>query len=173
VDQVLLQSATPAKQGMGKLHSRRLGRAVAHATRPRFLIQKLLHDLDDERHLFCPLTVVKTNHGKPTMGRRLESSVTTVVVTFDGTSALEMAWAAAVMAGGPPPSDGLSREASALWFDGAAVKGQGRLSLTLLGVTGDGFYRGRALARGTWTHDRFYLKIKIEAMIPVTIWQRV
>jgi hypothetical protein len=65
------------------------------------------------------------DHGKPTTGRRVKSSVMTAVAT--------------VMAGGPPPSGGLSREALTWWFDGTSVKGQGRLDLMLLGVTGDGF----------------------------------
>jgi hypothetical protein len=67
---------------------------------------------------------VKTDHGKPTMGRRLESLVMMVVATFDGTSALKMAWAAVVMVGGPPPSDGSSRETSMLWVVRCGKQGQ-------------------------------------------------
>jgi hypothetical protein len=90
---------------------RQLGRALAHATRHRFLIRKLLHNLDDERHLFCSLTTVETDHGKLAMGRRLESSATAVVVTSGGASAPGTAPAVAVMLVGPPPSGGLAREA--------------------------------------------------------------
>jgi hypothetical protein len=60
---------------------------LAHATRHQFLTRKLLHDLDDERQLFCSLTAVKMDHGKSAMGRRLESSVMIAVVTSDGCSA--------------------------------------------------------------------------------------
>jgi hypothetical protein len=72
---------------------------LARATRHQFLTQKLLHDLDDERQSFCSLTVVKMDHGNPTTGRRLESSVTMAVATSGDASPPEMAQAVAVMAG--------------------------------------------------------------------------
>jgi hypothetical protein len=75
---------------------------LAHATRYRSLTRKILHDLDDERQLFFSLTTVKVDHGKPAMGRRLESFMTTAMATSGGASAPEMARAATVMAGGPP-----------------------------------------------------------------------
>jgi hypothetical protein len=68
---------------------------------------------------------VKTDHGKPATGRRLESSVATAVATFGGTSALKTAWAAVVMAGRPPPSGGLSREALTQWVIGCGSWGSG------------------------------------------------
>jgi hypothetical protein len=64
---------------------------LAHATRHQFLTQRLLHYLDDERYSFCSLTAVKMDHGKPTMGRQLESLVTMAVATSSGASALETA----------------------------------------------------------------------------------
>jgi hypothetical protein len=64
---------------------------LAHATRHQFLTQRLLHYLDDERYSFCSLTTVKMDHGKPTMGRQLESLVTMAVATSSGASALETA----------------------------------------------------------------------------------
>jgi hypothetical protein len=42
------------------------------------LNRKLLHDLDDERHHFCSLTTVQTDHRKLAMRRQCESS--TIVV---------------------------------------------------------------------------------------------
>jgi hypothetical protein len=89
---------------------------LARATRHRFLTRKLLHDLDDERQLFCSISMVKMDHRKSETGRWLESLVTTV--TFGGTSALE------TMAGGPPPSGGSSREASTWWVVGCGKQGR-------------------------------------------------
>jgi hypothetical protein len=66
----------------------------------------------------------------------------TVVATPNSASAPKMAQAATVMAGGPPPSGGLSREASARWFDGTDVKGQGRLGGGWQGHRGAPIYSG-------------------------------
>jgi hypothetical protein len=65
---------------------------------------------------------VKTDHGKPATGRRLESSVATAVATFGGTSALKTAWVAVVMAGGPPPSGGLCGKLRLGGSSGAAAR---------------------------------------------------
>jgi hypothetical protein len=95
------------------------------------LNRKLLHDLDDERHHFCSLTTVQTDHRKLAMRRRRESSTIVVGVTFGGASASRMAPLVAVMAEGPPPSGGLALEALLGQVDGAAVKGQWWLSFVL------------------------------------------
>jgi hypothetical protein len=103
----MTRSSPPAltRQGIReKLPCRQLGRALAHATRHQFLIQKLLHDLDDEKHLFCSLTAVETDHGKLATGRRPEISATVTVETSDGTSPPGMTPVAVVRAGDPPPS---------------------------------------------------------------------
>jgi hypothetical protein len=52
-------------------------------------------------------------HGKLATGRWLGSSTTVAVVTFGSASAPGMAPTAAVVAGAPPPSNELAREAPA------------------------------------------------------------
>jgi hypothetical protein len=54
---------------------------------------------------------VKTDHGKLVTGRRLGSSATATATTSGGASAPGMAPAVAVVAGAPPPSNKLAREA--------------------------------------------------------------
>jgi hypothetical protein len=66
----------------------------------------------------------------------------TTLVTFGNASALKMVWAAMVVVGGPLPSGALSWEASAQWFDGAVVKGQGRLDGGWQGHRGAPIYTG-------------------------------
>jgi hypothetical protein len=63
---------------------------LARGTRHRFLSQKLLHDLDDERQSFCSLTALKMDHGKPVTGRWLDSFLTTAVSTFGSASSPEI-----------------------------------------------------------------------------------
>jgi hypothetical protein len=78
-------------------------RSILHQTLNSFF----LRDLCEERNPFCILTIVETDHGKLAMGRRLDSSATAVAAT------LGMALVVAVVAGAPPHSSKLAREAPA------------------------------------------------------------
>jgi hypothetical protein len=89
------------------------------------LIRKLLHNLFDERHLFCSLTTVEIDHGNLATGRRLESLTTVARATSSGDSISGMA--STVMTEGPPPRGGLAREALVRWIDDTVVKEQWRL----------------------------------------------
>jgi hypothetical protein len=112
----------PVKQGNQEmLQSCRLGRALARTIGQHLLICKLLHDLDDERHPFCSLTAVETDHVKLATGRRLKSSKTKVRAAIGDASASGMTLAVAVMAKGPPTSNSSAREALVRWVDGAVV----------------------------------------------------
>jgi hypothetical protein len=98
--------------GRGKLHSCWLGRALAHGTRHPLLIQKLLHDLDDERHPCCSLTVLGTDHRKQATGWWLGRCLATVRAISGEAPALRTAPAAAVVTGGPPPSNDSAQKGS-------------------------------------------------------------
>jgi hypothetical protein len=143
------------KQGIRvKLACCWLRRALAYAIRHHFIICKPLHNIDDEKHSFCSLTAVETDHGKLAMGRWLGSLTTAVVVTSDGASVLGMALAAVVMAEGAPPSGSSAQKALVRRVDGAAVQGQWWLGfLARQGHEGLLFIEGKVVeACSTWTH---------------------
>jgi hypothetical protein len=71
---------------------------MGHQTPIRFF----LCDLGYERNLCCKLTLVKMDHGKLAMGRRLRSTATAVVATSDSAPAPRVAPAVAAQAGAPP-----------------------------------------------------------------------
>jgi hypothetical protein len=70
------------RQSSGRHHGHRLERAQARATRHPKLNREHLHDLDDDRFLFCSLTVAKMGHKMPSMVRRLSRWLTTVKAFF-------------------------------------------------------------------------------------------
>jgi hypothetical protein len=125
---VLVASSSSALSETGdwdKLLCHRLGSALVHAIGHRFLIRKLLHDLDDMRRSFCPLIAVETDHGKLAMGRQLSWFLKTVGAASGVASALTMILAAVVTMGSPPPSSSLTREALIRWVDGASLGSNG------------------------------------------------
>jgi hypothetical protein len=61
---------------------------LSHAIGHHCLNRKLLHDLDDERHPFCSLTTVETDHGKWVMERRLGWCLAIVRAAFGEALAL-------------------------------------------------------------------------------------
>jgi hypothetical protein len=73
-----------------------------------WLNRKLLRDLDDERHPFCLLTAVETDHGKLAMERWLGRCLPTLRAVSGETPAP----AAAVTTGDPPPSNDSAWERS-------------------------------------------------------------
>jgi hypothetical protein len=107
------------------LHSMRQGRVLVHAIGYHFLIRKLLHDLDDKRRSFCPLTIVETDHRKLAMGRQLGWFLKTVGAASGVVSALTTVLAAVVTKGSPPPSSSLTRVALIRWVDDASLGGNG------------------------------------------------
>jgi hypothetical protein len=80
-----------------------------------------LCDLGDEREPFYSLAVVKTIEGRPAMGRWLGHSSTAVGSTSSGALTSETIPAAAVKAGGTPPSSSSVSDGSARRGDGHAL----------------------------------------------------
>jgi hypothetical protein len=99
-------------------------RSILHQTLNGFF----LRDLGEERIPFCILTTVKTDHGKLVTGRRLGSSATATATTSGSASAPGMAPAVAVVAGTPPPSNELAREAPVRRHNGGGLVGNGARS---------------------------------------------
>jgi hypothetical protein len=90
-------------------------RSIMHQTLNDFF----LCDLDDERNLFCRLTVVRTYNVRPTTRRQLGRSSLMVGAAFGGAVAPGTTLVVVVMAGPPPPSGGSTRDAPVRWVDGA------------------------------------------------------
>jgi hypothetical protein len=107
------------------LPCRRLGRALVHAIGHRFLIRKLLHDLDDKRRPFCPLTAAEMDHGKLVMGRQLSWFLMMLGAASGVALALMMVPAAVVTTGSPPLSNSLTRDALIRRVDGMSLGGNG------------------------------------------------
>jgi hypothetical protein len=103
----------------------RQGRVLVRAIGYRFLIRKLLHDLDDKRRSFCPLTIVEIDHRKLAMGRQLGWFLKTVGAASGVVSALTTVPAAVVTTGSPPPSSSLTQVALIRWVDDASLGGNG------------------------------------------------
>jgi hypothetical protein len=95
------------------------------------LNRNLLHDLDDERHPFCSLTMMETDHGKLAMRRRRESSTIVAGETSDSALALGTTLVAVLMAEGPPPRGGLAWEGLVQRVNSVAVKGRWWLGFCL------------------------------------------
>jgi hypothetical protein len=73
--------------------------------------RQLLHDLDVERNLFCPLTVAEMDGGRLATRKRLGQSSTVVGASSGGAPALGSSPAEEMMSGDSPLSSGSAREA--------------------------------------------------------------
>jgi hypothetical protein len=85
--------------------------APSHSKGPHLANRQLLHDLDVERNLFCPLTVAEMDGGRLATRRRLRQSSTAVGASSGGAPALGSAPVVEMMSGDSPPSSGSAREA--------------------------------------------------------------
>jgi hypothetical protein len=86
-----------------------------------------LCDLGYERNTFYKLTVVKTDHGKLVMGRRLGRSSMAVGMASGGTPAPRTPPTVMVLVGDPPPCNKSMRESLVRRLDGIVVAQQWRL----------------------------------------------
>jgi hypothetical protein len=84
--------------------------APSRSKGPYLANRQLLHDLDVERNLFCPLTVAEMDGGRLAMRRRLGQSSMAVGASSGGAPALGSAPAVEMMSRDSPPSSGSARQ---------------------------------------------------------------
>jgi hypothetical protein len=99
--------------------------ALALATGHLTLIRGHLHVLGDGRDQFCPLTAVETGRGRRSTGRQLGRFLKMMGVASSVASAPAMVPMTVASTGGPPSSDGLTREVLIQQGDSASSGGYG------------------------------------------------
>jgi hypothetical protein len=85
--------------------------APSRSKGPQLANRQLLHDLDVERNLLCPLKAAEMDGGRLATRRRLGQSSMAVGASSGGAPALGSAPAVEMMSGDSPPSNGSAREA--------------------------------------------------------------
>jgi hypothetical protein len=103
--------------------------ALAHCMRLRFLIWKLLHDLDSDRYPFWPLTTVETDHGKLATERLFGRCLVTVRAVSGEASAPGTISMMVLTTGSPPPSSSLMQRGLDSAGQRREVRRQWRLGL--------------------------------------------
>jgi hypothetical protein len=108
----------PPKQGIRRLHGRRLEGAQAHYLGHEKRWGLTLHDLEVEGSSFCKLTVKETVDGERAMVMWFGRDLAMVRAASDEALILGLAPAAAVQAMDPPPMNKLAGEALVWRHDG-------------------------------------------------------
>jgi hypothetical protein len=114
----------PPKQGIRRLHGRRLEGAQAHYLGHEKRWGLTLHDLEVEGSSFCKLKAKETVNGEWATVARFGQHMA-MVRAASGEAPVLRFTLVVVQAGTPPPSVESARDASARWIDGGRLLGCG------------------------------------------------